>query len=251
MKKADLKQLILNKGVNQEIINSLTLKQLNTLDGLLFEQEPSKYIDELLELVVARIEELNSKANKNLKSVASEKNSKKAPKAPKAQKEVKEVKKEEGKKEAPKAPKEDKKSNKKEAPVDNSKKAPVEDKKALTVDFSKYTGYDLEMIFRSPYNALNKEDKKVHTALNKEYEKLKKGDRVFMTVEGDIEGVYGVIPTTIVYRDAVSAIAVDIETFSKYEINRISWAKKEIVRNRVLANGTIETMIFLIQDNNK
>lgn len=238
-----MNNLIKTEGLNKEIINGLKKLELAKLESLLFEAQPTEYVDSMIELVAEAMENLkNVKRDEETKAVASEKNTKKkgAPKAPKAQKEVKEVKKEAPKaeKEAPKAPKDTKK--------DKAPKAPTEAPKDDKVDFSKYNGYDLERIWKSPFNALSKEDKKIHTAINKEYELLKKGQKVNISVLDDPNGEYEVAECLIVYRDALSAIAVDVNTFSKYEINRIKWAMKRDFKHSIKEDGTVHTMELLI-----
>lgn len=238
MTKKEMKQLIVNKGLTKEVIKGLKKSELVKLEDVLMDADANKYVDEMLELTTEAIASLdNVKRDEDVKKVASEKSKKvEAPKAPKNNKKKVEAPKVEDKKEAPKeapkAPKEDKK-----------KEAPKEDK----VDFSKFNGYQLERIFRSPYNALSKEDKKIHTALNKEYDKLRKGDKVAISVKGDDIGEYAVANCLIVYRDAVSAIAVDIETSSKYEINRIKWALKTDFKHTIHEDGTVTTMELNIE----
>lgn len=235
-----MNNLIKTEGLNKEIIGTLKKLELAKLESLLFEAQPTDYIDNMIELVAEAMENLkNVKRDEEIKSVASEKNTKKKG-APKAQKEVKEVK--EVKKEAPKAQKEAPK-----APKDTKKdKAPTEAPKDDKIDFSKYNGYDLERIWKSNFNALSKEDKKIHTAINKEYELLKKGQKLQISVLDDLQGEYAVANCLVVYRDALSAIAVDVETYSKYEINRIKWAMKRDFKHTITENGNVNTMELVI-----
>lgn len=235
-----MNNLIKTEGLNKEIIGTLKKLELAKLESLLFEAQPTDYIDNMIELVAEAMENLkNVKRDEEIKSVASEKNTKKKG-APKAQKEVKEVKKEAPKaqKEAPKAPKDTKK--------DKAPKAPTEAPKDDKIDFSKYNGYDLERIWKSNFNALSKEDKKIHTAINKEYEQLKKGQKLQISVLDDLQGEYAVANCLVVYRDALSAIAVDVETYSKYEINRIKWAMKRDFKHTITENGNVNTMELVI-----
>lgn len=240
--------------MTEEIINGLKKIELTRLEDVLLDMPESKENDQLITLVVKRMTELeDTKRDDDLQQVASTKTVKE-----KATTKGKAIKTTKDKKEAPKTKEAPKNKGKKETPKIKEKatpqakealkaeEAPKKGKEVTQVDFSKYSGYELERIFRSNYSSLNKEDKKVHNALNKEYESLKRGDKINITVEGDINNEYGVAPCTVVYRDNVSAIAVDIETYSKYELNRITWAKREIVKHRVLENGTVETMILLI-----
>lgn len=241
MTKKEMKQLISNKGLTKEVIKGLKKNELVKLEDVLMDADANKYVDEMLELTTEAIASLdNVKRDEDVKKVASEKSKKvEAPKAPKNNKKKVEAPKVEDKKEAPK---EDKK---KETPkVDDKKKEAPKDEK---VDFSKFNGYQLERIFRSPFSALSKEDKKVHTALNKEYDNLKKGDKVAISVKGDVNGEYAVANCLIVYRDAVSAIAVDVETSSKYEINRIKWALKTDFKHTIHEDGTVTTMELNIE----
>ena len=236
MTKKEMNNLIKTEGLNKEIINGLKKLELAKLESLLFEAQPTDYIDNMIELVAEAMENLkNVKRDEETKAVASEKNTKKkgAPKAPKDTK--KEVKEDKAPKEAPKAPKDTKKD-----------KAPTEVPKDDKIDFSKFNGYDLERIWKSNFNALSKEDKKIHTAINKEYEQLKKGQKLQISVLDDPHGEYAVANCLVVYRDALSAIAVDIETYSKYEINRIKWAMKRDFKHTITENGNVNTMELVI-----
>ena len=254
MTKKEMLKLTKDGKMTEEIINGLKKIELTRLEDVLLDMPESKENDLLITLVVNRMTELeDTKRDDDLQQVASAKGTKEEKKD--ASKETP-IKATVSKKIAPKTNKDKKKA--KETPKTKEKatpqakealkaaEAPKKGKEVTQVDFSKYSGYELERIFRSNYSSLNKDDKKVHNALNKEYESLKRGDKINITVEGDIDNEYGVAPCTIVYRDNVSAIAVDIETYSKYELNRITWAKREIVKHRVLENGTVETMILLI-----
>ena len=254
MTKKEMLKLTKDGKMTEEIINRLKKIELTRLEDVLLDMPESKENDQLITLVVNRMTELeDTKRDDDLQQVASAKGTKEEKKD--ASKETP-IKATVNKKIAPKTNKDKKKA--KETPKTKEKatpqakealkagEAPKKGKEVTQVDFSKYSGYELERIFRSNYSSLNKDDKKVHNALNKEYESLKRGDKINITVEGDIDNEYGVAPCTIVYRDNVSAIAVDIETYSKYELNRITWAKREIVKHRVLENGTVETMILLI-----
>ena len=254
MTKKEMLKLTKDGKMTEEIINGLKKIELTKLEDVLLDMPESKENDQLITLVVNRMTELeDTKRDDDLQQVASAKGTKEEKKD--ASKETP-IKATVSKKIAPKTNKDKKKA--KETPKTKEKatpqakealkaeEAPKKGKEVTQVDFSKYSGYELERIFRSNYSSLNKDDKKVHNALNKEYESLKRGDKINITVEGDINNEYGVAPCTIVYRDNVSAIAVDIETYSKYELNRITWAKREIVKHRVLENGTVETMILLI-----
>ena len=250
MTKKEMNNLIKTEGLNKEIINGLKKLELAKLESLLFEAQPTEYVDSMIELVAEAMENLkNVKRDEETKAVASEKNTKKkgAPKAPKDTK--KEVKEDKAPKEAPKAPKEAPKAPKEapKAPKDTKKdKAPTEVPKDDKIDFSKFNGYDLERIWKSNFNALSKEDKKIHTAINKEYEQLKKGQKLQISVLDDPHGEYAVANCLVVYRDALSAIAVDIETYSKYEINRIKWAMKRDFKHTITENGNVNTMELVI-----
>lgn len=254
MTKKEMLKLTKDGKMTEEIINGLKKIELTRLEDVLLDMPESKENNELITLVVNRMTELeDTRRDDDLQQVASAKGTKEEKKATSKETPIKSTV---NKKIAPKTNKDKKKA--KETPKIKEKatpqakealkaeEAPKKGKEVTQVDFSKYSGYELERIFRSNYSSLNKEDKKVHNALNKEYESLKRGDKINITVEGDINNEYGVAPCTIVYRDNVSAIAVDIETYSKYELNRITWAKREIVKHRVLENGTVETMILLI-----
>ena len=256
MTKKEMLKLTKDGKMTEEIINGLKKIELTRLEDVLLDMPESKENNELITLVVNRMTELeDTKRDDDLQQVASAKGTKEEKKD--ASKETP-IKATVNKKIAPKTKEAPKNKGKKETLKTKEKatpqakealkagEAPKKGKEVTQVDFSKYSGYELERIFRSNYSSLNKEDKKVHNALNKEYESLKRGDKINITVEGDINNEYGVAPCTIVYRDNVSAIAVDIETYSKYELNRITWAKREIVKHRVLENGTVETMILLI-----
>lgn len=253
-----MNNLIKTEGLNKEIIGTLKKIELAKLESLLFEAQPTEYIDSMIEAVAEAMENLsNVKRDEEVKAVASNKNTKKnAPKAPKANKEG--DKKEEVKKEAPKANKDDKKKENKKKEAPKASEAPTEAPKAPKdkkddkpkeepkIDFSKFNGYDLERIYRSNFNSLSKEDKKIHTAINKEYELLKKGQKLQISVLDDPQGEYAVANCLVVYRDAVSAIAVDVETYSKYEINRIKWAMKRDFKHTITENGNVNTMELVI-----
>lgn len=241
MTKKEMKELISNKGLTKELIKGLKKSDLTRLESTLMDAEASNYVDEMLELTVETLASLEDvKRDEDVKKVASNKSKKvEAPKEDKKKKV-----------EAPKNNKKKAEAPKEEKKVEAPKEAPKEEKKKeVAVDFSKYTGYQLERIFKSQYSVLSKEEKRVHTALNKEYEKLKKGMRVNISVkpEFDPNGEYAVAQCMIVYRDAVSAIAVDSNTFSKYEINRIKWALKTDYKNYMAEDGSFQSMELAIE----
>lgn len=254
MTKKEMLKLTKDGKMTEEIINGLKKIELTRLEDVLLDMPESKENNELITLIVNRMTELeDTKRDDDLQQVASAKGTKEEKKDASKETPIKSTvikkiapKTNKDKKKAKETPKIKEKATPQAKEALKAEEAPKKGKEVTQVDFSKYSGYELERIFRSNYSSLNKEDKKVHNALNKEYESLKRGDKINITVEGDINNEYGVAPCTIVYRDNVSAIAVDIETYSKYELNRITWAKREIVKHRVLENGTVETMILLI-----